>query len=75
MPFVRRMTALWAALCGLAFAYSFAVMHGLEKEVPMVVPSEPMVRLLVWTWKWWSQGPCPVSLARVRRGALLGLPG
>ena len=51
MPLVRRMTAIWAALCGLAFAYSFAVMHGLEKEVPILVPSEPLVRLLVWTWK------------------------
>ena len=50
MPFVRRMTASWAALCGLAFAYGFAVMYGLEKEVPTMVPSEPMVRLSVWTW-------------------------
>ena len=59
MPFVRRMTALWAALCGLAFAYSFAVMHGLEKEVPILVPSEPMVRLLVWTWKLREPRPLP----------------
>ena len=45
------------ALCGLAIAYSFAGMYGLEKEVPALVPSEPKVRLLVWTWKWWEPRP------------------